>query len=182
MKRCFLSVFVWVGMICFFSNLAQSSSDGDVAQYVVDANAEACKAIVIAKTDYMVPLDDLQDSSAVFEMSNLRYQKCGDAIAVQYDLPENLTGEKNVVQMTGSFQAISSTVEVSSDQGNASCIQRTDGALKCNVQFKNLSLNPKKAQGLLLKENISAIDLNQKIDAIGRFTGNPVGFFTVQLQ
>jgi hypothetical protein len=167
-----------------FSSLGFAQSPADLKLFPnSDAPVVQCDATEIAATEYMVPLDDLQDVSAVFEMKNLRYKKCANKITVQYELPRDLTGEKNVVRMTGLFQSGSNSVTLDSNQGRAVCVGRTDGALKCNVEFRNLSLNPIKARDSLLKnEKLDSIDFKQKMDAIGRFTGNPVGFFTVQFK
>ncbi len=145
----------------------------------ISLSPSTCLSTVVGATDYMVPMDDQKDSSESFIMKNISYRRCGDSVQVKYELPQDLTGAKNVVRMAGSFQHATNTLELSGPQGQASCVPRTDGAMKCDVKFQKLELNPGQAAELLNQKNLNSNDLQKKLEAVGRFSGNPVGFFTV---
>lgn len=178
MKNQFSLVLVLAG---FVSSVYATQAENPLALIYsgqpMDPNT--CISTFVGATDYMVPLDDQKDASESFLMKSISYRRCGDIVQVKYELPQDLTGEKNVVRMAGSFQKISNSLELSGDQGAASCVPRTDGAMKCDVKFQNLLLNPDRAADLLNQKNLNAHDLQKKLEAVGRFSGNPVGFFTV---
>ena len=92
----------------------------------------------------------------------------------------DLTGEKNIVVMSGEFQPVSNTIIITGDLGSGSCAQSGAAELRCDVRFQKLKLNPENAIQLLSEQNLSLVEFNKKKVAVGRFSGNPVGFFTVK--
>ena len=182
MARLFKTIKMCV-LFTMLSSVASAAETANPLAFMYDAktmDSNTCLSTFVQATDYMVPLDDQKDVSVAFLMKNVSYQRCGQLVQVKYELPETLTGIKNVVRMAGTFQSSTNSLELSGDHGSASCVPRTDGAMKCDVKFQNLQLNPNLASELLKQnQQLSAHDLQNKLDAIGRFTGNPIGFFTM---
>ncbi|MFN7904923.1 MAG: hypothetical protein ACK5P5_07035 [Pseudobdellovibrionaceae bacterium] len=140
----------------------------------------ACVGAIVPSADYMVPMNKSKTNSAVFKMLDLQYHRCGNNIQVVYDLPLDLTGEKNIVLMTGEFQHVSNTIKIAGDLGSGLCAQSGAAELRCDVRFQKLKLNPEKAIQLVSEQNLSLVEFNRKKVAVGRFSGNPVGFFTIK--
>lgn len=127
------------------------------------------------KATYEVPVSEDLVAQAKFEISDY-YIVTIDAgqKSMVYFMPDDLTAGDYVLISMPLTSDVSGTKTFDSDLGNATCTGKWI-ALNCNVKFKNLPLDPEKAESFLqLKYGINE-ETDKKILVTQKFMNDPIG-------
>lgn len=127
---------------------------------------------------YSVPVSADLQPYATFPIS-VDYQKTPGHLALQYVLPEELTGVPGqTISLEGDAPATpGAPVVLKGPQGSASC-STSDVSLTCSVKMHDLQTNPSDIASLIQKESTSSVEMNSRAAVANRFLKEPIGIVT----
>lgn len=124
---------------------------------------------------YEVPVEARLKPVATFNIKTPDILEYDGHSELTYHLPPELVGENfPPITLEGKGGGKGHTRKFASKQGEAFCLQAKD-SLTCNLQMKNLNIDPKAVQDFVLKNSATPEEASLRLEVAGRFAGDPVG-------
>lgn len=128
---------------------------------------------------YWVPVGQQLSQFALFNISKVSVKIGEDKVAVEYELPHELTGAANKIELEGPLQK-SGPVVLQGDYGRMECPTPTDFS-DCAVSYRDLNFDAEARTALLasISSNDEELRKRELVAARFQFGGEPHGFLRV---
>ena len=160
-----------------------------IAAFLITTQARAQNIAQIQTSDsifslykegsYEVPVKDPElQSAAVFELKKVRLEQNENQFSLKYMLPTELTGEKNVMEFSGTMTHGEGTLTYQNTKMNCLSDEMT---LSCRVAYQNIKMDQSKAEKILSKK-FQGSELEKRLIIQRGFSTDPVGIIKVKLK
>lgn len=122
---------------------------------------------------YEVPVPAGQEELqpfASFPLTKISRRVRGDVARIEYDLPLELTGVLNTIELSSQADASGAFRQWSGPLGTATC---TDNA--CNVAYKDLQIDMAAIEARLVGRGLPATEIELRLRLAGHFREDPHG-------
>lgn len=124
---------------------------------------------------YTVPVTPELAPYDAFDVPSIQFCEHGGSASLSYDLPELLVGDATHVSFRGVFDATAPALELSGDQGSASCSESA-GSWSCSESLVNVEVRTDKLRERFA--DMPAAEAAARTDVADVFSQDPIGVLT----
>lgn len=128
---------------------------------------------LVFAASYDVPVDSPgQTEYAHFEIQNFSMKRDDKNLALHYDLPLDVTGVPNTIQIQGKLDG-SNLVKLEGQNARAVCNLSES---TCRIRYENLKIDSNLIEARLKALNLPAAEFSARLAVAMQFRADPIGF------
>lgn len=132
-------------------------------------------SLALAAT-YEVPTAVALKDYARFELKDFSKSREGHFVSIKYTLPEELTGEKQDIELSGIAEE-GKTFLLFGEQADAECLNYAS-TINCTIRYNDLEIDEAKALKAIRKISKSEEEVSGRVQVMRFFSTDPVGIIS----
>ncbi len=130
----------------------------------------------VKRATYEVPTSQVDlKAAATFSIEQISVNRVGDNIMIRYLVPQELTGEPNLIEFSGTMSKDSA--QLTSPDGDLDCLT-TRRQMMCTVEYQKIRFDQEKAQQLMTGK-FKGEELLKRMAVQERFSTDPIGIIRI---
>jgi hypothetical protein len=129
------------------------------------------------KGEYSVPVPPELEPYASYPLDDVCWYSDGKTLSLGYTLPDELTGSKNPIVLTGEDTG-QATFKLAGDHGDADCSRGDSMSVSCRISYRKLNFDVDSVKQILSSEFPDPVQLTQRSAVSAVFRSDPIGVIT----